>query len=57
MLGQSISAISAGGSTVTDAVIAMAMVAVWFVIGAVCFVTNTQQQGHKVLAWEKSGMI
>ncbi len=41
--------ISAGGSTATDAVIAMAMVAVWFVVGAVWFVINTRKHGHEVL--------
>ncbi len=46
--------ISAGGSTANDAVIAMAMVAVWFVIGAVWFFLNTRKQGHKVLTREAS---
>jgi len=41
--------IKAGGSTSTDAYIALAMVAVWMVIGIVWFMINTQRQKHPVL--------
>jgi amino acid transporter len=45
-------AINAGGNSANDAVIALAAVAVWFVIGVVWFVINTQKQGRKVLSRE-----
>ena len=40
---------SAGGSSATDAIIALAMVGVWLVVGAVWFVHNTRKHGHEVL--------
>jgi APA family basic amino acid/polyamine antiporter len=47
-------AISAGGNSANDAVIALATVAVWFVVGAVWFVINTRKQGRTVLSREAS---
>jgi amino acid transporter len=40
---------SAGGSSATDAIIALAMVVVWMVVGIVWFIINTRKQGHKIL--------
>jgi glucan phosphoethanolaminetransferase (alkaline phosphatase superfamily) len=40
---------SAGGSSATDAIIALAMVAAWIVAGAVWFIHNTRKQGHEIL--------
>ena len=37
--------ISSGGSSATDALIAIAMVIVWLVAGAVWFISNTKKQG------------
>ena len=41
--------ISAGGSSATDALIAIAMVIVWLVAGAVWFISNTKKQGRPVM--------
>jgi APA family basic amino acid/polyamine antiporter len=43
-------AISAGGNSANDAVIALASVAVWVLIGVVWFVINTQKQGRTLLS-------
>lgn len=40
---------SAGGSSSTDAIIALTMVAVWMAVGAVWFILNTRKQGQEVL--------
>jgi amino acid transporter len=40
---------SAGGSSATDAIIALVMVAVWMIVGIVWFIINTRKQGQKVL--------
>jgi len=45
---------SAGGSSATDAIIALAMVAVWMVVGIVWFVFNTYKQGRKILIREST---
>jgi amino acid transporter len=47
-------AISAGGTSANDAMIALIIVAVWIIIGVVWFVINTRQQGSKVLTQESS---
>lgn len=47
-------AISAGGNSANDAIIALAMVAVWIVVGAVWFVMNSQKQGRTTLNREAS---
>ena len=41
--------VKGGGSTSKDAMIALAMVAVWLAAGVIWFVTNTRRQGHAVL--------
>ncbi len=41
--------ISSGGSSATDALIAIAMVIVWLVAGAVWFISNTRKQGRPVM--------
>ncbi|MGB2673858.1 MAG: APC family permease [Methanoregula sp.] len=41
--------ISSGGSSATDALIAIAMVIVWLVAGAVWFISNTKKQGRPVM--------
>ena len=41
--------ISSGGSSATDALIAIAMVMVWLVAGAVWFISNTRKQGRPVM--------
>jgi amino acid transporter len=41
--------ISAGGSSATDALIAIAMVLVWLVAGAVWFISNTRKQARPVM--------
>jgi amino acid transporter len=41
--------ISAGGSTASDAVIALAMVAVWMIAGSVWFIQNSKKEGRQVL--------
>jgi amino acid transporter len=41
--------ISAGGSSATDALIAIAMVIVWLVAGAVWFMHNTKKEGHPIM--------
>ena len=41
--------ISAGGSTATDAVIAIAMVIVWLIAGAVWFMHNTKKEGRPIM--------
>jgi amino acid transporter len=41
--------ISAGGSSSTDAVIAIAMVIVWLIAGAVWFIHNSKKEGHPIL--------
>lgn len=40
---------SAGGNSAADAIIALAMVAVWMVVGIVWFILNTKKQGQEVL--------
>jgi basic amino acid/polyamine antiporter, APA family len=50
-------AINAGGNTANDAVIALAAVATWVVVGVVWFVINTQKQGRTVLSREASQLI
>lgn len=40
---------TAGGSTANDTLIAVAMVVVWLVVGAIWFVYNTKTQGQEVL--------
>jgi amino acid transporter len=50
-------AINAGGNTANDAVIALAAVATWVVVGVVWFVINTQKQGRTVLSREASQFI
>lgn len=47
-------AINAGGSSANDAIIALAIDAVWLVVGAVWFVMNSQKQGRTVLSHEVS---
>jgi amino acid transporter len=41
--------VSAGGSSATDALIAIAMVVVWLIAGAVWFLHNTKKEGHPVM--------
>ena len=41
--------ISSGGSSATDALIAIAMVIVWLVAGAVWFISNTKKQGGPIM--------
>ena len=41
--------ISSGGSTATDALVAITIVVVWLVAGAAWFVMNTRKEGHPVL--------
>ncbi len=41
--------ISSGGSSATDALIAIAMVIVWLVVGAVWFISNTKKQGGPIM--------
>ncbi|MGP8084496.1 MAG: APC family permease [Methanoregula sp.] len=41
--------ISSGGSSATDALIAIAMVVIWLVAGAVWFISNTRKQGRPVM--------
>jgi len=43
--------ISGGGSSATDALIAIALVVVWLVAGAAWFIMNTGKQGHPILTW------
>ncbi len=45
--------VSAGGSTQTDTIVALAIVAVWIVVGAVWLVVNTRRMQHPVLIEEK----
>lgn len=45
--------ISAGGATQRDTLIALAIVAVWAVVGACWFALNTRRLGHPVLVEEK----
>ena len=47
-------AISAGGASANDAVIALVIVAVWIVIGVVWFVINTRKQGNGLMTKEAS---
>ena len=42
--------IGSGGSSATDALIAIAMVAVWLVAGAAWFMVNTKKAGHPILS-------
>ncbi|MGA2104090.1 APC family permease [Methanoregula sp.] len=41
--------ISSGGSSATDALIAIAMVIIWLVAGAVWFISNTKKQGNPIM--------
>jgi hypothetical protein len=43
-------AISAGGNSANDAMIALVSVAVWIIVGVVWFVINTQKQGRTLLS-------
>ena len=39
---------SAGGNTAMDAVIAIAVVIIWIVVGAAWFMMNTKKEGHRI---------